>query len=778
MSTNGKVKSLQQSMFPEVLPTADSGRKQEGQTVIAHISDLHFTSSTDYNAAPWKTLLNDLVDEGRGGIDLLIVTGDLIDSPLTRLHKKVSAFFTRKDEIKLAFEQVHKYLLELCEKLKINPNHGLFVVPGNHDYRISGIHKSRTQPVRFREQFENFCRPLILPNLNLCVFVLDSNVMEFLDLASARVGDLEQFYRMASLIPDENARFTRISLLHHHPMPIAATEKPGFFNNPGYTMLKNAGQFMSTMVAAEIDLILHGHEHHPAYSKAVYPYGKNHEHLITVISAGSVGRGVCNYNLVTITDNGQIHLERRSLENGAVYDYDYDKQLRDYEDARRVRFDAYARTVKAKLKIEKSSRLYVIIDDSGDAELHQYDENVSAYDEEVKEVETYLVSEAGFFFTPEYDNPRINWTWKPPKGTDTNRREAIITFTPPLTKNDRENSYRYSKVFNLLQFNQQDLLDVSKGKLDREAYETTIGNVFDVLTVQIQFPKSKFPREFSYRVLDPNKRLDRFELAYFAKRVSTLKETSTIVFTLEKPLPGYKYTITWPLPPLEEDELNLSGTNKAHADDVVTNLLSSQTTSPHNQTVRNWIDELRRNIVDSQAWQELEGNDDLEISLYVYDRNQGGLVSVATSPATTQFPIPPNDVIKPGKTLIGEAFRRRGPAFYNTLSGHIFNTAEYGDRIPPGWGSLAEKRYVAVCAIPLFYPLLRGRRVAVLSLASASNGSRLLPLMPDQNDDAKQKKEKKIRQKSLTENVTGTQFGRMISKLGVPVIVAQKKSES
>ncbi len=543
-------------------------------------------------------------------------------------------------------------------------------------------------------------------------------------------------------------------------------------------MLKNAGQFMSTMVAAEIDLILHGHEHYPAYAKAVYPFGKDDEHLITVVSAGSVGKGVCNYNVVTITDNGRVHLERRSLKNGAIYDYEYDKQLRNYEDARRARFEAYASTAKAKLKIEKSSRLYVIKDDSGDADLHQHDENVSAYNEDVKESKTFVRSDAGFFFKPEYDNPRINWTWIADPNRFAKRREALITFTPPLTRNDRINSYRFSRVFNLFQFNQQDKLDVSDGESSNEEYSTIIGNVFDVLTVQLQFPEGKFPDEFSFRAIAPNDRPDPFELDYFVKRVSKFEAASSIVFSLERPLPGYNYAIAWNLPALEDEELKLSGTEKAYADELMAKLLSARTpSSPQSQSLCDWMDELRLSIINSDLWRELPGNDDLEISFYIYDSSHRGMVCIAASSAVSVFQTPSDYVIKPGKTLIGEAYRRRAPAFYNPLSGPVFDSAEYDDRIPANWGTLNEKRYVAVCAIPLFYPLLRGRRTAVISLASASNASSLLPLLPDQNDEQDLQAEKKILQKSLIEHITGTQFGKLMLRLGVPVFAAGKTAQ-
>ena len=32
------------------------------------------------------------------------------------------------------------FLQHICNKLEIDPTKGLFVVPGNHDYRISGLY--------------------------------------------------------------------------------------------------------------------------------------------------------------------------------------------------------------------------------------------------------------------------------------------------------------------------------------------------------------------------------------------------------------------------------------------------------------------------------------------------------------------------------------------------------------------------------------------------------------------------------------------------------------
>jgi len=803
-SANNRSEMLIGSMFPNTIVSLKPKRKHEEKTVIAHISDLHFTESTNFNGSPWDALLSDLKANERGGIDLLVVTGDLIDSPAKNFVKEIGKkivnpivkFFrsgsdnTSSDEISQAFTKVSNYLTTLCSALDIDPQQGLFVVPGNHDYRVAGIGKSRTQPQKFCNQFKDYCRPLLLPTLNVCVFTLDSNVMEFLDLASARIdtSDFVKFFNLTQQVPPEYSNFTKIVLLHHHPMPISATEREGFLNNPGFTMLKNAGQFMTTMVASKIDLVLHGHEHYPAYSKAFFPYGKGlQEHLITVISAGSVGKGVGNYNLITITDNGQIHLERRSYANHVIYDQEYDKQLRNYEDARRAIFEENAVVARARLRAEKSSRLYIIKSGSGDADLHERSENIRAYSSEVDEWTTFFSSQSSFFFTPVFDTPRVRWEWvensQPGVGesssnvaapTDSGvenipsgveKREAKVIFDPPLTKDSPISFNRFSKSYNLFQFNQQDRLDISNDEHKRESYSLTLLNAFDIFTVTLCFPKSNFPDVFDYKVKDMKGNADPFERDYFVKHLSAFKESGLVTFTLEKPLPGYRYEIIWELPPLEEDELKLSGADRDQADDAVNRLLDAA----NQPIVKQWLDSLRQVVTTAQMWTELRGGNDIEMSLYVYDRAQKGLVCVATTLQANNFITPWGGIIKPGVTLIGEAYRRRGPAFYNPLARAIFDQLEYKDRIPKSWQQATPlgKKYIAACALPLFCPLLRGRRIAVLSFASKANGSRLLRLLPDKNDNENLREDKKARQKTLIEIVIGRQNFELLESLGV-----------
>ncbi len=78
-----------------------------------HLSDLHIRYNAD-----WNIYVKDLLKlcEDRGPIDLVIVTGDF-----------------HNFEDKSDFSKSSQFLKELIEKLKLDINKDLFLVPGNHD---------------------------------------------------------------------------------------------------------------------------------------------------------------------------------------------------------------------------------------------------------------------------------------------------------------------------------------------------------------------------------------------------------------------------------------------------------------------------------------------------------------------------------------------------------------------------------------------------------------------------------------------------------------------
>jgi predicted MPP superfamily phosphohydrolase len=742
------VAGLRDSMFPATIRQGDQTQKVDGRTIIAHISDLHFTSDTDSSKLPWNALVADLARQ-KVKPDVIAVTGDLVDSPF-------GGVLGFRDEATAAFDNVCTYLKALCRALDINPETGLVVVPGNHDYRLSGVFRDKHQPRKFYEKFGAYCRPLLLPSLRLCLFAMDSNQMErTLDLAAGTVerNDLVYFGTLAGQVPVGLSDCTKVVLLHHHPMPIAATEDATLFDDPRYTLLKNAGQFMTNMVKAGVSLILHGHQHSPGYSKAVFPYGRGKEHMITVVAAGSAGRRVEEYNLITVTDGGKIDLERRSLRGRTYFDNEGDRRLiLSYDDARRASFEGLASNANAKFRVRKFSRLYFIHSGSGDADIYERFEQVDAFGDDVDAFQTFVESKSGFFDKPSYtvrwpDNQEVKWVWKT-QTYDSPLREAQVTFTPPLSKGRHVTFESRRKAYNIFHFYQRDREDATGGRWKQEFIEILIQNVYDLFVLTLSFPEGHRPKNF-YRVAHNRKKCtakehnfkecapDLLEQERFDLHFSKFTEAGTIIVSLERPVPGFSYWIYWDLP--EEEESKLLPHDAGMARNFERELLRMRDPAgPQRAAAKLWFDEMRKSIFKADMWRSLNGDgglDEMDISLYAYDREQRGLVCVAASlPRRTPVDQLWDEVIEPGTTIVGASYRRQEAMLYcSAVRSQRLGESEYVMRVPESWRkdeASPDDRYAVVCTVPLFCPIRNGRRVAVLTFASKLATSRLIHFAP------------------------------------------------
>jgi hypothetical protein len=95
---------------------ADGGGLSVQVSKIAHISDLHFDKA-EKNKETWSSLVNHLKEVIQS--ELILVTGDIVDTPKTRLYRKAQSA-----------------LEELCRGVK--PAARYFVCPGNHDRHPRG----------------------------------------------------------------------------------------------------------------------------------------------------------------------------------------------------------------------------------------------------------------------------------------------------------------------------------------------------------------------------------------------------------------------------------------------------------------------------------------------------------------------------------------------------------------------------------------------------------------------------------------------------------------
>ncbi len=133
-------------------------RRDPKHVTIAHISDLHFKPTTSFprfvaahgnepaimveGDANLRELVRDLAAQKP---DILAVTGDIADNPFSQALKEL---LVPQDERQLSewnssltktFADARVFLNEVCRVCGIEPA-ALFVIPGNHDFRLQGTY--------------------------------------------------------------------------------------------------------------------------------------------------------------------------------------------------------------------------------------------------------------------------------------------------------------------------------------------------------------------------------------------------------------------------------------------------------------------------------------------------------------------------------------------------------------------------------------------------------------------------------------------------------------
>ena len=185
-------------------------------TVIAHISDLH-VSSTAFDEAVFMqavTEINNLQP------DMIILSGDVTNNGYYR-----------------QYQQAIKYL-DMFDA-------PLFAVPGNHDARNLG-HQS------FEELIGESSWKLTKED-DFMVIGLDSSSP---DEDRGHVGNPQRMWMEHQLDQCVINDLSSIIVLHHHVIPIPDTGRER-------NVLSDAGDLLKTLTTHEVDLILCGHKHVP-----------------------------------------------------------------------------------------------------------------------------------------------------------------------------------------------------------------------------------------------------------------------------------------------------------------------------------------------------------------------------------------------------------------------------------------------------------------------------------------------------------------------------------
>jgi UDP-2,3-diacylglucosamine pyrophosphatase LpxH len=285
--------------------------RSDGETVIVHISDLHFGTANQTHC--WDTLVTFLRNTVQPA--LILVTGDIVDTPDRGLY-----------------EQAKKAL----DNLRVP----YYVCPGNHDRHFRGNVSRWFSRIRGRGDTASvfdqvFIDHIVSPNRlvkqkigtrwEIGLVGVDSSA-EAKFFARGYVNP-ELFQRLEATTKSDTDPDLVILLTHHHLQAIRKLEsdhKESIKDLAALTQMVNSGSFLECLTRAHVDIVLHGHEH--AWHWAKYGSLERGKGEVCVIGAGSgTGNSATSgcsldrssFNAISISPDRSMSLKVGYFEGGA-----------------------------------------------------------------------------------------------------------------------------------------------------------------------------------------------------------------------------------------------------------------------------------------------------------------------------------------------------------------------------------------------------------------------------------------------------------------------------
>lgn len=707
--------------------------KNPQKVTILHLSDLHFRSDTDVKQVPISALKTDLL-QFRDAIDLVACTGDLTDNPLS--ESRLWNFFDRdvrdQSEHELAMQGVRRFLKGVCNACKVDPQKRLFVVPGNHDYRIQGLVHNQASVDLFNKYFSEYFRNALIPELNLLIYSFDSNSTDpRMNFATGLVTQDHLVSFKNQLLQWKNdysqvfGALNKIALVHHHPMPISETEKRAVRDGEEFVLLKNAGTFMKEMVKGKIDLVLHGHKHFVGYSRTRFPLVDG-VHEVAIVAAGSAGQpfnDIYSYNLLTVPADGPIKVEQRVLNKG-TYETSFSFTMpENYTEWRQIRFQKFLNQ-KPITVVGEVDFTEVAVKESGDSERHAIVKGMEAKEEDVECLKWVSAS-----VVAKFEEPVCLCLNRPDQSIDLGSKTSVggrldyeMIFSPPLRKGRPLDVEIRRSANNAFFFDVQDRLDVTGSKSKTEYVSWSRQSAYKLLDMKVRFLHDHRVMGPRVEVLDTKGNVHDLETDYCLTRFTYSEEKRVAHLAVDFPVPGNAYKIVWNLPKQVQSVFVASERKKAEAiEDELFQCLEDQSKK---MTIMNLLEELKGDL---SSHFNLKGDDeDFELALMAFHRDERLLVTVVGL-YPTSHPIF-GWRLKKGQGIEGQALRRRSWV-YAFESGGDSEWKKY--HVDPPFMLGQAKGYSLLFVVPLTYPFNSERIVALLRLASASKTSNLLSLEKD-----------------------------------------------
>lgn len=755
-------------------------RKAGGWVTIVHLTDLHFPPldsdrgrlalNPDIKQARWHMLAAEIAMQKP---DLICVTGDLADNPVSEwlrstpdvVNRLRGAFRMRRksagwdEALGKTFLRVKAFLDILRDECKLDQSRVL-VIPGNHDLRMQGLLAFGATVQKARKQFDKafgkqqiqslFCfadpgssdqtRGLI----TVKVVGFDSNTTKPIANFAAGYLDSKQregfaFFENAAIdarqLRAQAAEF-RVCLVHHHPLPVVAAERPTYADGAGKLedvvdseqgmVFNNAGTFLHSANESAVDLVLHGHRHHSQFTVVRYPRG-GEDHSMFVAGGGSIGeetRGQASYNVIRLRATGNVGVVQRTREISAIEKYQERQAAELYPEyaltrlARRVWLAARDRKACESGKappngigIARCARLSRAVEIFMDGSAHYVVEldglcaatpgaTVPSLPLNVSVAEHSLVT----LRTVTRRNPsscNVQPSFEPDSAEDRVGKWRIA-FTPELAYEDRLDLRYEITIYNVYDF-VSEYARARAGSPSRES-SAICALVIDCakLVQSISFPLSwQFEPMPRLRVMDDAGVEAQEEFEFHAANFKYQSANRTASVVIDRPLPGFQYRVEWLLQEKNEFERRYAAGTLNRFRQHTNAILAEAAVAT-----------LRQKLLDFRAANSSTACGNLgpmlsrqcEISVFIVreaEQNAAGVRSVVASlqrVVDTRADVPMRSW-PAGVSLAGHAHRSGCAQYFNVHTEAIVNCEAYrrGESAAP---------FIALWAVPLLLTLI------------------------------------------------------------------------
>jgi len=556
--------------------------------------------------------------------DLLAVTGDIADNPFSERLKELLSLDPRENEklsawsdsLAATFQRAKRFLDDVCLSCEVNPR-ALFVIPGNHDFRLQGTYSggwfrekkyhARAAASAFSTVFADswskedativFADPGNGPSFVLRIACFDSNDEDaYLNFATGAIAqvDLERINRLREVEGAKtDSTVFRLCLVHHHPLPVVAAEAfrddqmqrtllarvknlVTTLTGEQTNIFKNGGTFLLKCLNSEVDLVLHGHQHRSWFSNIQYPARSNKRLLVAgAPSAGVKVNGSYGYCLYKLDGTGNIEVYERKLSTQPVevsnathfFVYENDELRRS---RRRKLIERLENEMIPELdskygvaEADKVTRRVEIFEDGNARLTFTYDDLIPRGRETLALLPLRTVAQGAFFglLSPtikvlrDQDNYYQQPKWKTLESIQKGM-VGNICFTPDLHIRHPLSLEIEFLACNAFQFVQEYQRASSQPSVSHEHHWGVARTVYpQVARDVVIFPMRLAPKGPPRpHARRHNEPPDILETEHTSHTLNYSPERGIISLLVREPLPDYRYEVSWDL--LPEDDFN------------------------------------------------------------------------------------------------------------------------------------------------------------------------------------------------------------------------------